>query len=165
MTEEAPGGTPSQPQESPGISEGSQGGEHLDGIILPLEDEGDTPGAPLAGDGFVGLKVFQQGFDLTFTLFGQLTGLETLKLAPASEASRPASQAIYETCVEVPWLHWLIRPEGKWLQRAFTVGAFAVPLAVGVRVELAARGVPAVSPELKGGSPRQAPPIDGAELV
>lgn len=163
MTEGVQGETPSQPQESPGTSAGSESGEHLDGIVLPPENEGDAPGASPAGDGFVPLDVFQQGFDLTFTLLGQLTGLETLKLAPSSDAARPASQAIYETCVEVPWLHWLIRPEGRWLQRVFTVGAFAVPVAVGVRVELAARRNQAASPEPQG-SPREAAPADGVEL-
>jgi len=127
-------------------------GAHVAAIEVeaePGETEGAAPGAngapapgavPVGPDGLITADVFAEGFKIAFSVAGDLTGLETLKRAPEQATADPAAAALYETCREVPWLHWLLRPEGKWLQRVIVLGAFAVPVYAGCRAELAARG-------------------------
>ena len=51
----------------------------------------------------------------------------------------PAAAAVYDTIREMPSLHFLLRPGGKWMQRAFALGAFGVPVAIGCKIEAQAK--------------------------
>ncbi len=66
-----------------------------------------------------------------------------------------------------PSLNWLIRPESKWFQRAFALGAFSLPLYLGCREEIRARKATPVSEPASASEPepeRKPPPKDGAAL-
>ena len=65
--------------------------------------------------------------------------LQSLEAASTSPGCRNASNALYATCMDVPWLRFLLEPEQIWLQRAFPVGLFAFGTYKAVRLELAGR--------------------------
>jgi len=150
-------------------------GEHLDAI--PLEPEpGEYEKAFEAGlggglasveGGFIPLDSFCKGYDLIFSMLGEVTGLDTLKRVSGSTASRSAAEAVYETAKDVPWLNWLLWPESKWFQRAFALGAFSLPLYLGCREELRARDARPVNDNNAANTPepgRASPHEDGANL-
>lgn len=80
--------------------------------------------------------------------------LESLPIAADDEQGRAASDAIYDTCLEVAWLRWILAPENVYVQRAFVIGMFFAGKAGMVRAELMERARAAQeAPE----APRPAP--------
>lgn len=99
---------------------------------------GEAPPAPAP----IALLEFDAWFSLMHGAFGMaaaLTKLQSLAWAKDNPAARPAFKALYDTCSEIPALHFLLRPAGKWMERALTVGMFFGPMIVAARAELAAR--------------------------
>lgn len=90
----------------------------------------------LSADDFC--KVFVGGFNAAH----HLTGLRALKIEQGDGAAQDAAKAIYDTILEVPALHFMLRPGGKWLERALAVGMFALPMARAVKAELLERRRP-----------------------
>jgi hypothetical protein len=125
----------------------SPGGEHpaagaeAPGILeVPVDDVGDG-GAEhgtdqAAAGGRLTAEQFEHGLAMSLRLGGNLCGLRTLASSPDSPQYRDAAAAIYESAAEIPWLAWLLEPQSVWLQRIIAVGAWAVPVAIGVRGEL-----------------------------
>jgi len=161
-------------------------------------DFGEEPGAPSTGDGD-GVHGAASGGDnsggdvlapRTFTrdeFFAAFIGcfkganvlvqyktgeaLRSLDIAADDPAARAASDAIYDTALEVPWLHWLLSPGNKWVQRIAVIGAFGFTVSTGVAAELKARRPTPVKPT--GAAPQAAEPqpvatapahVDGQEL-
>jgi hypothetical protein len=137
----------------PGLSSGetntgaeTNAPDHLAAIDLDAIERGEDglgqalpggPGSPV--EAFLSPEAFQAGLEAAFSLGGHLAGLSTLLRAPADPTFPPASRALYDTIRDVPALHFLIKPGGVWIQRAATIGLFAVPVAIGVGQELRAR--------------------------
>lgn len=38
-----------------------------------------------------------------------------------------AIDCLYDSIMDVPQLHWLLNPGGKWAQRGFAIGMFFIP--------------------------------------
>ena len=143
---------------TPSTSEPVSDGSHLDDI--PVEEpEASTSGntdQPAAStitgpDGFLTRDAFFAAFVVAHQLAGQVAGLKTLIEAPKGDAARPASDALYDTCRDVPMLHFLIQPGGIWFQRAAVVAAYALPVAAACQQELRARRArPVEHPESTG---------------
>lgn len=116
--------------------------DHLEGLTIaePAGAAGDNP-VSLAGAPQVFTKdQFFQNFVGVHALAGTLTKLQSLAIADKEkDTARAASDAIYDIAADTPWLRFLIEPSNIWLQRAMAIGAFAVPKAMAVRIELAAR--------------------------
>lgn len=130
--------------ETPGAtSESGSPTAHLDAI-----DVGDGPAGagPELAPGYLSRDQFRAGFGVMFKLAGSITGLRTLLEAPERPESGPAADAVYDIAREVPWLSWLIQPQGVWFQRGIALGAFAIPLAAGVSAELGERRRTAATP-------------------
>lgn len=45
-------------------------------------------------------------------------------------------EAIYETCLEVPWLRICLNPNSSWLTRFIAIATFSATYAVGIKAEL-----------------------------
>lgn len=100
--------------------------------------------------------------------------LASLQIDPGDQAAREASDALYEICLEVSWLRWMITYEGKWVKRAIAIGGFGVGLAGSVMVELNAERQASrqAGPEKPAGEtstadapkPAEPVPVDGAVL-
>jgi hypothetical protein len=104
----------------------------------PAEDAAPVdPGAP--ADGFIGTDAFFAGFKVTHQLAGLGTGLRSLQEGPDAPGAREASDAIYACLYDTPSLHFLIQPGSLWMQRAAVIAAYAVPLGMSCKVELAQR--------------------------
>lgn len=81
---------------------------------------------------------------------GQVMGSKVLAGIPERKGMLEAAEAIYDSCVDTPALHWMIAPGGKWFQRAAVVAYAYAPIAGELRAERAARAHP----------PRNAAPRD-----
>lgn len=105
-------------------------------------------------------KLFIGGFKAAH----HITRLQSLNV-PDDGAAQAASAALYETIVDIPLLHFMLNPGGKWGQRIVAIGVFTVPIAIGVNAELADRRSPgSVGEDCRGcGSPRQAAPTEPGE--
>ncbi len=125
-----------EPETEAGFSEaGSADGAHIDAL---LDGAGDTPPTPPTNVQ-LDKASFHKLFCGTFTMASHLSGLKTLAVNDGDGRALAASEALYETIEETPALHFLIQPSGKKMQRIIAIATFAVPLAIGVRNELAAR--------------------------
>lgn len=76
-----------------------------------------------------------------FKFAHHLSGFKSLDV-PDDGAARGASQAIYETILDVPALHFMLSPGGKWWGRAAAIGIFTLPIAMGVKTEILQRKTP-----------------------
>ncbi|WP_298334135.1 hypothetical protein [Asticcacaulis sp.] len=72
-------------------------------------------------------------------MVGSMLGLRTIEEAPDQSSFPAAAQALYDSIVDTPSLHFLIKPETAWGARILAIGMFAVPMARGVQAELAER--------------------------
>lgn len=57
-------------------------------------------------------------------------GVKVQALAKAREVggAREASDALYDSAYDLPWMRWLITKNGKWLQRVFAIGMYGYAL-------------------------------------
>lgn len=62
-----------------------------------------------------------------------------LTLAPDNPQAVEAIEALYDCIYDVPQLHWLLKPGNIWFQRAFSIGFFFVPFAIGIRKDMQAK--------------------------
>lgn len=93
----------------------------------------------LTPEGFLTYDVFHEGFCKAFHLGGHLSGLETLLNAPQQKTCPDATRAIYDIALDTPALHFLIKPGSIWMQRAFAIGSFVVPVSIACAHEVKAR--------------------------
>lgn len=116
--------------------------DHLAGITFdePAGTGAGSEPAPAGGAAVLSKDDFFANFSGLFNVAAALTHLGTLAVDTADPAARGASDAIYDTAADTPWLRFLIEPSNVWIQRAMALGAFAAPKALAVRAELASRG-------------------------
>ena len=111
--------------------------DHFDELIGEAEISLGIKPAPshamLSADDFH--KVFVGGFNFSH----HISGLKSLKVDGNHDAARDASKAIYDTIIDVPMLHFILKPGGKWMERGFAVAAFTFPMAQALNAELAAK--------------------------
>lgn len=112
--------------EGPDLAVGSSGGS---------SGGGDSPSVTLLDkESFHGL------FIGVFTVAEIATRLTSLHVEASDDKARAASDAIYETIYDIPALHFMLQPSGKWLGRIACIGMFVAPMSLNVSAELAARG-------------------------
>lgn len=141
---------PQELQAPEASSPGTSSGDHLAALSDIVADEplpdggadiGVDGGAPVAGltpEGLIDRDTFRKTFFGSFKVAG--TFLTALSIKPDEvEAANAASDAIYETCCEIHWLHFLLKPGGVWIPRLMAIYFFAQPKAVAVMAEIAAR--------------------------
>lgn len=135
---------PMQPGEA--VDFGSS--EHLDGLIAEAEAteavQEATDSAQVSPENSAGRLTTDQFFMafrgvIQAPNFVMKPPLKSLEIDEGDQAARAASDAIYETCADVPWLNFLIEPGNVWAGRAIVVGAFAFGMTTAVRSELAER--------------------------
>ncbi len=128
---------------------------------------GEVGGVPVDGQGFVTRGAFPEYWGQGLRLAGLMSGLETLRGSPDQPTWPEAAGAIYDTLRDMPSLHFLIRPGGKWMQRAALVAIWGLPVATGCVAELRARKSPkAGRPANDDGPPLETGPVhDAAETV
>jgi hypothetical protein len=65
--------------------------------------------------------------------------LRTLVTSRGIEGFREASDALYDACADLPWMHWVLKRSGKWAMRAGLVALYGINLANAIADELAAQ--------------------------
>lgn len=122
--------------------------------------EGDsTPPGTLSKDDFY------NGLKAVMSICGALPippfPLKSLPIQPSEEESaRAASDEIYDICAETPWLQFMIKPDGKWVQRAMIIGGFAAVKVTAIRAEMKDRRMRDVSPAKEEPVGTKEDPID-----
>lgn len=109
---------------------------HFDDLLTAPEAM-QEPGAPapvrLDRAGFC--ATFQAVFDVAHGV----TGLKALQVPKGDPRAQGCAEALYETIEDVPALHFLLYPQGKWLPRICAIGAFTIPMGRAVALELQER--------------------------
>jgi len=111
---------------------------------------GDKPSitAPAAPPNMLSKEEFHKVFIGGFKAGHHFTGFKSLLIKPDREGKAEAcSHALYETIVDCPSLHFMLTPQSKWWGRAFAIGAFMVPTAAGIALEIKARRTPPPPPQ------------------
>lgn len=126
---------PPQNQDEAGSTASFDDGAHIDTLIAVAEEEAPAslPVNRLSKEDFH--RVFCTGF----TVSSHVTGLKSLAVDEHDGKARAASEALYETILDIPALHFMLSPGGKWGGRIMAIAAFAIPMARGVQDELVAR--------------------------
>ncbi len=169
--------SPETPRET-GLDETMAGGSgssdplHIRSIDLPpdpvpepgADAEGVPPATPpdtVTADQFFAAFRSLIGAPNVLRALQRRPPLKSLQIAPDDEAARQASDALYETCLEVPWLRWMVTYEGKWIKRAVAIGGFGLGLSASVMAELNAERAqtaqPAKAEPTPGDASRRAP--------
>jgi hypothetical protein len=125
--------------------------------------ESAVQGPPLTAEGLLTFDAWVGTFKACHVLPGHFLGLQTLITAPDRAEFPAAAKAIYDTIAEVPTLHFLLKPGGKWAERAAAIGLYAVPVAIAVKAEAAAKR--AAKAEPKRVAAPGAPPAPSAEVL
>lgn len=122
---------------------------HFDGIVIADDpgvavaataEEVDPARAAVTGaDELMAKDPWVEMVAAYIAMTGHLTQLQTLVSAPAAGTYPDAAAAMYDTIRAVPALHWMLGSGGVWGQRIGCIVAWAVPVASGVKSEIAAR--------------------------
>lgn len=105
--------------------------EHLDQLINDFEDTEKTvntqrqinSGTLISKDVFIGLIFGAADFGKNFKPeYKSLQMLDSGNIAAVN-----AFEVLYDCILDVPQLHWMLNPGGKWAQRGFALGMFFVP--------------------------------------
>lgn len=65
--------------------------------------------------------------------------LSSLEIRENDHQARMVSDKLYDICLKVSWLKWMVKPGGEWAQAAVIIGPWAITMATSVRAELAER--------------------------
>jgi hypothetical protein len=117
---------------------------------------------PVDADGYISREVWPAVMGGYFHLASAFTGLQTLNIDTGEDGYNRAALAVWDTCRETPYLDYLIKPGGKWMERAGAIMMFAVPVYMGCKAEIAARRAPApeATPAGEDADPSKFKPTD-----
>ena len=118
---------------------------HIDALIegaTVAETAATAPPAPV----MIGADDFTKMFFAGFNVAHGVTGLQSLKIPEGDSGAVACAQALHETIMDIPALHFLLMPQGKWIPRIMAIAAFTVPVGRGVAAELHQRRRPAKPP-------------------
>lgn len=87
----------------------------------------------------IGREEFHALFCTAFCTGSYLTGLQSLMVDSSDGGAKACTSALYDTILDVPALHFLLMPQGKWLERVIAIGTFAVPMSLAVSAEMKAK--------------------------
>lgn len=82
---------------------------------------------------------FHALFCVGFGTASHITGLKSLSVDKADGGAVACTRALYDTIQDIPMLHFMLMPHGKWLERAVAIGAFTIPMAGAVGQEIKER--------------------------
>jgi|GEM_PF-3170573 len=112
--------------------------DHFDDLLG--ESLGGSDGGQPPTDGhMLDHGAFHALFCVSFNTASTVTKLQSLSVDKEDEACQNCTRALYETILDIPMLHFVLKPSGKWMERMIAIGMFTVPMAIGVSQELAAR--------------------------
>lgn len=114
--------------------------DHFDDLLSGPEISGVSAGDSLP-PGMLGKDEFFKVFCMVFKVASIGARLKSMDVDPQDEAARAASDAVYETCAEIPALNFILQPQGRVMGRVAAIGMFVVPMAMNVQAEIAARQV------------------------
>ena len=131
-----------QSASSPGLSEPlpNDTPTHFDSLLTAPELPSSEGGGDISNSAaMLQPEEFHKVFCLAFNVGSAVTRLKSLTVNEGDDRAINCSRAIYDTCLEIPALHFLLQPGGKWGGRILAIGAFAIPMSLAVKDELQER--------------------------
>ena len=119
------------------ISAAEDAGASPDFESIEADLGANMPAADPAASGFLTKDQFFAGFGGCFTMASAVTGLQSLEISDKDKMAREASDAIYDTAIETPMFHFLVRPGNIYVQRSLVILVFAKTKADAVKLEAA----------------------------
>lgn len=128
---------PNSSQPEPNQTSATSGAEHIDSLIAGFEEvevkqEIEKRAASLMSKDEFKVLFFGAG-NVCYVWLNYET---LLTLNPNNPQAVEAIEALYDCIYDVPQLHWLLRPGNIWFQRAFSIGFFFIPFAIGIRKDV-----------------------------
>lgn len=117
--------------------------------LTPAVQVGEGAAPHVTASGIMTYEAFDQMFCAAFSLSGHITGFKTLVEAPERPSRPDATKAMYEIILDTPAFRFILNPQSLWMQRTLAMGAFFVPVVVGVAGEMRAK---AAGPSIQEGS-------------
>jgi hypothetical protein len=114
---------------------------HFDDLIDNSggDDGGNGDEPPTPSVDMLDQEAFHALFCVGFNTASTITKLQSLAVNKDDDGCINCTRAIYDTIYDIPMLHFMLKPSGKWMERALAIGMFTVPMAMGVSQELAIR--------------------------
>lgn len=112
---------------------------HFDSLIHDTSQDKIDTAIGESGSIKIGKEEFYKMFLFCFTAGHNVTKLNSLIVKESDGGALNCSNALYETIDEIPALHFILNPSGKWGARIISIVLFALPMAQNVRAEIAAR--------------------------
>lgn len=122
-------------EKQPSINEPS----HFDGLINDTRKTEQRIEVVTQQSNMIDKEGFHELFCGGFNVAHHMSGLKSLAVDKSDGKSIAASGALYDTIQDIPMLHFLLMPQGKWMERAVAIGMFTIPMAQNVAAELAQR--------------------------
>ena len=115
---------------------------HFDDLIEGANSEEVAQEQAIINNSLVPRDEWCRGFIAIHGIGATFTGIQSIAL-PNSQINIATAQEVAETfydmILEVPMLHFMLQPGGKWLGRIFVVGAYARGMSVAVGTEMRER--------------------------
>lgn len=93
----------------------------------------------------IGADDFTKLFFAGFNVAHGVSGLQSLKIPEGDSSATACAAALHETIMDIPSLHFLLMPQGKWIPRIMAIAAFTIPVGRGVADEMRQRRKPAAN--------------------
>ena len=97
---------------------------------------GTIPQQSPEASGFLTKDQFFAGFGGAFTMASAITRLDSLAIDDKDKMAREASDAIYDTAMEIPMFHFMVRPGNVYVQRALVIMVFGKTKMDAVKAEV-----------------------------
>lgn len=117
--------------------------DHFDDLIGDVSGSDVKTAQVVSGANIMTKDEYATFFRGGFKFARHMSGIKSLDITPQNEeAAKGAADAVYETIMDIPSLHWMLDKAlfGKWGERAFAIAAFSIPMAMAVKEELSQRG-------------------------
>lgn len=112
---------------------------HFDELISSEEEAEQEAQHVQVTSEMIETEAFHALFCTGFCTASYITGLKSLEVDKSDGAARACTQALYDTIIDTPALHFLLMPQNKWLERAIAIGMFTIPMAGAVSKEMKAK--------------------------
>lgn len=131
--------SPSEPQSQDAPLKAGSQADHFDELLDEPEISASFESGSTIVPGMLDKEGFHALFIGAFKVANLMTQLNSLNIPDGDVNAKAASDALYETIRDIPALHFMLQPQGKWMGRAMCIGMFAVPMAMNIQAELMAR--------------------------
>lgn len=110
--------------------------DHFDDLIQGEETAEHVEQVAQASSTMMSKENFHTLFCGGFTAASHMTKLQSMAVDASDGGAIACTEALYDTILDIPALHFLLNPYNKWFERAIVIGSFTIPMAGAVGKEM-----------------------------